>query len=111
VTSEPSQLQPSNQVDALLRLAPGVALAIDVLLLSEDEQRTHARERTLAAALATVQLKAEGAFVSISARTEQELTDALRVLAGRVRRATGAALPLADRERRIAYVDGAWYSE
>ena len=54
VTSEPSQLQSGAQVDALLRLAPGVALAIDVLLLSEDEQRTHARERTLAAALATM---------------------------------------------------------
>jgi len=37
-----------------LRLAPAVALAIDVLILSEDEQRTHARERTLAAALATM---------------------------------------------------------
>ena len=54
VTSEPSQLQTGAQVDALLRLAPGVALAIDVLLLSEDEQRIHARERTLAAALATM---------------------------------------------------------
>ena len=31
-----------------------VALAIDVLLLSEEEQRIHARERTLAAALATM---------------------------------------------------------
>jgi PAS domain S-box-containing protein len=38
----------------LLRLAPAIALAIDVLVLSEDEQRTHARERTLAAALATM---------------------------------------------------------
>jgi two-component system, NtrC family, sensor kinase len=37
-----------------LRLAPGVALAIDLLLLSEEEQRTHARERVLAAALATM---------------------------------------------------------
>ena len=54
VTSQPSQLQSGAQVDALLRLAPGVALAIDVLLLSEDEKRTHARERTLAAALATM---------------------------------------------------------
>jgi two-component system NtrC family sensor kinase len=54
VTSDPSQLQSGAQVDALLRLAPGVALAIDVLLLSEDEQRMHARERTLAAALATM---------------------------------------------------------
>jgi PAS domain S-box-containing protein len=54
VTADPSQLQTGAQVDALLRLAPGVALAIDVLLLSEDEQRTHARERTLAAALATM---------------------------------------------------------
>ena len=54
VTSETPQLQTGPHVDALLRLAPGVALAIDVLLLSEDEQRMHARERTLAAALATM---------------------------------------------------------
>jgi len=54
VTSETPQLQTGPHVDALLRLAPGVALAIDVLLLSEDEQRTHTRERTLAAALATM---------------------------------------------------------
>ena len=54
VTSQTSQLQTGPHVDALLRLAPAVALAIDVLLLSEDEQRTHARERTLAAALATM---------------------------------------------------------
>ena len=54
VTSETAQLQTGPHVDALLRLAPAVSLAIDVLLLSEDEQRTHARERTLAAALATM---------------------------------------------------------
>jgi two-component system NtrC family sensor kinase len=54
VTSETAQLQTEPHVDALLRLAPAVALAIDVLLLSEDEQRLHARERTLAAALATM---------------------------------------------------------
>jgi two-component system, NtrC family, sensor kinase len=54
VTSETPQLQTGPHVDALLRLAPAVALAIDVLLLSEDEQRTHARERILAAALATM---------------------------------------------------------
>lgn len=54
VTSETAQLQTGPHVDALLRLAPAIALAIDVLLLSEDEQRIHARERTLAAALATM---------------------------------------------------------
>jgi len=54
VTSATAQLQTGPQVDALLRLAPAVSLAIDVLLLSEDEHRTHARERTLAAALATM---------------------------------------------------------
>jgi two-component system NtrC family sensor kinase len=54
VTSETSQLQTGPHVDALLRLAPAVALAMDVLRLSEDEQRLHARERTLAAALATM---------------------------------------------------------
>ena len=54
VTSKTSQLGMGTGEDALLRIAPAVALAIDVLLLSEDEQRTHARERTLAAALATM---------------------------------------------------------
>jgi PAS domain S-box-containing protein len=54
VTSETPQFETGPGVDALLRLAPAIALAIDVLLLSEDEQRTHARERTLAAALATM---------------------------------------------------------
>jgi two-component system, NtrC family, sensor kinase len=54
VTSELSQMQTGAHVDALLRLAPAVALAIDVLVLSEEEHRIHARERTLAAALATM---------------------------------------------------------
>jgi len=54
VTSPTAQLQAGPHVDALMRLAAAVALAIDVLLLSEDEHRTHARERTLAAALATM---------------------------------------------------------
>ncbi len=54
VTSPTAQMETGPHIDALLRLAPAVALAIDVLLLSEDEHRTHARERTLAAALATM---------------------------------------------------------
>jgi len=61
--------------------------------------------------LATVQLKAEGAFASVSARTGPEVMEALRVLAGRVRRAAWVVRPAGDGERRIAYVDGAWYSE
>jgi PAS domain S-box-containing protein len=54
VTSETAQLQTGPHVDALLRLAPAVALAVDVLLLGEEEARTHARERMVAAALATM---------------------------------------------------------
>lgn len=54
ITLATSEQQGGPQEETLLRLAPAVALAIDVLLLSEDEQRTHARERTLAAALATM---------------------------------------------------------
>jgi two-component system NtrC family sensor kinase len=54
VTSATAQMKSGPHIDTLLRLAPAVALAIDVLLLSEDEHRTHARERTLAAALATM---------------------------------------------------------
>ena len=54
VTTETPQLQTGPYVDALLRLGAAVALAIDVLLLSEEEHRIHARERILAAALATM---------------------------------------------------------
>jgi two-component system NtrC family sensor kinase len=54
VTFDTPQRESGPQVEALLRLAPAVALAIDVLLLSEEEHRIHARERTLAAALATM---------------------------------------------------------
>jgi two-component system, NtrC family, sensor kinase len=54
VTSETAQLETGPHVDALLRLAPAVALAVDVILLGEEEQRTHARERMVAAALATM---------------------------------------------------------
>jgi len=68
-------------------------------------------DATTLAALATLQLKAEGAFASISARTGLELLDALRVLAGRVQRAAWVVRPVGERERCIAYVDGTWYSE
>ncbi len=54
VTTEEPHPQTGPHIDALLRLAPAVALAVDVLLLGEHEQRTRGRERTLAAALATM---------------------------------------------------------
>ena len=76
VTSETPQLQTGPHVDALLRLAPGVALAIDVLLLSEDEQRTHARERTLAAALATMDQPV--LILGIDAKVQYANTAAIR---------------------------------
>ncbi len=54
VTAEPVTLHSPDVVDALLRLSPGVALAVDVLLHGEEERRQQSRERTLAAALATM---------------------------------------------------------
>ena len=54
VTAEGRTLHSDETVSALLRLGPAVALAVDVLLLGEEERRTHTRERTLAAALATM---------------------------------------------------------
>src|SRR5688500_5708985 len=45
---------PPEIVDVLTRIAPTVALAIDVLLLGEVQQRQHERERMLASALATL---------------------------------------------------------
>jgi PAS domain S-box-containing protein len=45
---------PQSTVDALRRLAPSVALAIDVQLLGENKRHQHERERMLATALATM---------------------------------------------------------
>jgi two-component system NtrC family sensor kinase len=76
VTSETPQLQTGPHVDALLRLAPAVALAMDVLRLSEDEQRLHARERTLAAALATMDQPV--LILGVDARVQYANTAAIR---------------------------------
>ncbi|HEY4734169.1 MAG: ATP-binding protein [Gemmatimonadaceae bacterium] len=76
VTSDTPQLQGGPNADALLRLAPAVALAIDVLLLSEDEQRIHARERTLAAALATMDQPV--LILGVDARVQYANTAAIR---------------------------------
>jgi PAS domain S-box-containing protein len=45
---------PQSSIDALRRLAPSVALAIDVQLLGEGQRHRHERERMLATALATM---------------------------------------------------------
>jgi len=62
--------------------------------------------------VATVQLKAAGAFASVTAEAPA-LLEALTALAARVRSASESrwAWPPAERERRIAYVGGAWYTE
>ena len=54
VAADGHTLHSDDTVGALLRLGPAVALAVDVLLLGEEERQTHTRERTLAAALATM---------------------------------------------------------
>lgn len=50
----PGSVLPQASVDALRRLAPSIALAIDVQLLGEGERHRHERERMLATALATM---------------------------------------------------------
>ena len=76
VTSATAQMKSGPHIEALLRLAPAVALAIDVLLLSEDEHRTHARERTLAAALATMDQPV--LILGIDAKVEYANTAAIK---------------------------------
>ena len=49
-----SNTLPQSTVDALRRLAPSIALAIDVQLLGEGKRHQHERERMLATALATM---------------------------------------------------------
>jgi len=90
---------------------PDLAAALVAALYPAPDRYAADAPAPLPATLATVQLKAEGAFASISARTGPELLDALRVLASRVRRAAWVVRPLPERERRIAYLDGKWFSE
>jgi PAS domain S-box-containing protein len=52
--ARPGSTLPAASVDALRRLAPSIALAIDVQLLGEGERHRHERERMLATALATM---------------------------------------------------------
>ena len=52
--ARPGSTLPQASVDALRRLAPSIALAIDVQLLGEGERHRHERERMLATALATM---------------------------------------------------------
>jgi two-component system, NtrC family, sensor kinase len=50
----PANVLPQSATDALRRLAPSIALAIDVQLLGEGRRHQHERERMLATALATM---------------------------------------------------------
>jgi PAS domain S-box-containing protein len=50
----PGGVLPSSGLEALRRLAPSIALAMDVQLLGEGERRQRERERMLATALATM---------------------------------------------------------
>jgi two-component system, NtrC family, sensor kinase len=52
--ARPGSTLAESSIDALRRLAPSVALAIDVQLLGEGERHRHERERMLATALATM---------------------------------------------------------
>lgn len=53
-SAPPGNALAHSSVDALRRLAPSIALAMDVQLLSESERRQRERERMLATALATM---------------------------------------------------------
>ena len=53
-SAPPGTTLSQSSVDALRRLAPSIALAIDVQLLGEGERHRHERERMLATALATM---------------------------------------------------------
>jgi PAS domain S-box-containing protein len=76
VTTDDTHPQAGPYTDALLRLAPAVALAVDVLLLGEHEQRTRGRERTLAAALATMDQPV--LILGVDARVEYANAAAIR---------------------------------
>ena len=52
--ARPGSTLAEPSIDALRRLAPSIALAIDVQLLGEGERHRHERERMLATALATM---------------------------------------------------------
>src|SRR5687768_13291564 len=76
VTTDETSPQAGPHMDALLRLAPAVALAVDVLILNEHEHRTRGRERTLAAALATMDQPV--LILGVDARVEYANAAAIR---------------------------------
>jgi len=90
---------------------PGLGPALLAALYPESLRDPLRAEDPPPPALATLQLKAVGAFASLSAPTAPALTDALRALAARVRRPAWAVRPSAGRERRIVSIDGAWFTE
>ena len=76
VTTDETHPHTGPRIDALLRLAPAVALAVDVLLLGEHEQRTRGREQILAAALATMDQPV--LILGVDARVEYANAAAIR---------------------------------
>jgi len=62
-------------------------------------------------AAATLQLKGEDVFISMTANSEPDMRDALRALANRARSMAWRGRTPDGGERRIAYVGRRWYVE
>ncbi len=62
-------------------------------------------------AAATLQLKGEGVFISMTANSEPDMRDVLRALANRARSMAWRGRTPDGGERRIAYVGRRWYVE
>src|SRR2546421_12740623 len=74
--SDPPKVRRGPPSDPPRPLGPAVALAMAVLRLSDDEHRMHARERTLAAALATMDQPV--LILGIDAKVQYANTAAIR---------------------------------
>jgi len=80
---------------------PGLDAALTSALYPDEEDD----------AAATLQLKGEGVFISMTAKSEPDMRDALRALANRARSITWRGRTPDGGERRIAYVGRRWYVE
>ncbi len=80
---------------------PGLAAALTAALYPDEGDD----------AAATLQLKGEGVFISMTATSEPDMRDALRALANRARSMAWRGRTPDGGERRIAYVGRRWYVE
>ena len=90
---------------------PGLGVALAAALYPNEEDGTATLYPNEEDGTATLQLKGKGVFVSMTAGSGSDMSDALLALARRVRSTSWQERMPDGGERRIAYVGRRWYVE